>query len=110
VNAKSGPNFDTAEITVIGTVEEGMVLIVKDIKPTPEGKRLTFSGYGAVINQNVVLTIFSEDGEEVEKITGRTNKIGEFEVPWDAPKDLAPGKYTIKAKDAQNEVEITFDL
>ena len=110
VNAKSGPNFDITEITVIGTEEEGIVIFVKGIVPSPSGKIVTFSGYGAVISQNVIINIFSEDGEEVEELTVRTTGIGEFEIPWVAPKDLAPGKYTIKARDVINEAETTFDL
>ena len=110
VNAKSGPNFDTAEITVIGTEEEGMIIFVKEIMPSPAGKIVTFSGYGAVISQNVIINIFSEDGEEIEELTVRSTGIGEFEIPWVAPRDLAPGKYTIKASDVKNEAETTFDL
>ena len=110
VNAKSGPNFDITEITVIGTEEEGMVIFVKEIVPSPSGKIVTFSGYGAVISQNVVINIFSEDGEEIEELTVHSTGIGEFEIPWVAPKDLAPGKYTIKAQDVINEAETTFDL
>lgn len=110
INAKSGPNFDTTEITVIGTEEEGMVVFVKDIVPSPTGKIVTVSGYGAVIDQNVVLQIFSDDGEEVVELSVRSTGIGEFQIPWVASKDLGPGKYTIKAHDAKNEAETTFDL
>jgi uncharacterized protein YfaS (alpha-2-macroglobulin family) len=110
INAKSGPNFDTIEITVIGADEEGMVLFVKDIVPSAAGKIITFSGHGAVISQWVTFNIFSEDGEEVEELRVLSTGVGEFQIPWVAPKDLAPGKYTIKASDVKNEVEITFDL
>ncbi len=111
INAKSGPNFDIAEITVIGTLEEGMFVFVKEIVPSPSGKIITFSGHGAVLSQWVSFDIFSEDGEEVvEGLRVLSTGIGEFETFWPLPKDLSPGKYTIKAKDAQNEAETTFDL
>ena len=110
INAKSGPNFDNTEITVIGTEADGMVVFVSDITPSPTGKIITISGHGAVLNQNVVLTILSDDGETLEELTVRSTGIGEFQIPWVAPKDLPAGKYTIKAQDAQNEAETTFDL
>ncbi len=109
VNAKSGPNFDTTEITVIGS-EEGLMVFVKSIVPSPAGTIVTISGHGAVISQFVILNIFSEDGQEVEELKVLSTGVGEFEIPWVAPKDLAPGKYTIKAHDVKNEAETTFVL
>ena len=111
INAKSGPNFDTIEITVIGADEEGMVLFVKDIVPSAAGKIITFSGHGAVLSQWVTFEIFSDDGEVVvEGLRVLSTGVGEFQITWIVPKDFAPGKYTIKASDIKNEVETTFDL
>ncbi len=73
------------------------------------GKILKITGYGAVISQTIVLTIFSDTDDEVVELRATTTSIGEFETFWSLPKDLSPGKYTIKAKDPKNEAEITFD-
>jgi len=96
---------------VIGTEEEGMIIFVKESMPSPTGKIITFSGHGAVISQWVTFEIFSDDGEVVvEGLRVLSTGVGEFQITWIAPKDLAPGKYTIKAHDVKNETETTFDL
>jgi len=86
------------------------VVFVESIVPSPAGTIVTISGHGAVNSQWVTFNIFSEDGEEVEELRVLSTGVGEFQISWVAPKDLAPGKYTIKASDVKNEAETTFDL
>jgi len=110
INVKSGPNFYNTEITVIGDVEEGLVIFLDSIQPSPTGKIATFNGYGAAVSQGVIITIISEDNEEIDELTVITTGIGEFSLLWIVPNDLSPGTYTIKAKDPFNEAETTMVL
>jgi hypothetical protein len=111
IQARSGPNFDDVKITVQGSVEEGMVIYVDSVVSTNTGKQVTIKGYGAAINQFVVITIFSEDDEEITELTIKATKEGEFSTPWLADNTVPLGTYTLKAVDAHsNEAETTVLL
>jgi len=70
--------------------------------------QLNINGFGARVNQNVVLLIISSDGTEIVELTTHATKIGKFETLWIVPNDIAPGNYTIKAIDAEGEAETSF--
>ncbi len=110
IHAQSGPNFDDAEITVKGDIEEGLVIFVDDIETLPTGKFVKIKGYGAAISQNVIIAIFDEVDDEIGEITARTTGIGEFEILWQVPSDLSPGTYLIRANGPFDEAETTFVL
>jgi len=108
IHAQSGANFDDVEITVQGDLEEGLVIFVDDIQTLATGKFIKIKGYGAAISQNVIITVLDELDDEIGEITARTTGIGEFEILWGIPSDLAPGTYVIKASDPFDEAETTF--
>jgi len=110
IHAQSGPNFDDVEITVQGDIEEGMVIFVDSIVPSPNGKIITLKGYGAAVSQGVIITIFSEDDEEIVELSIISTGVGDFLTIWLVDRDQPPGTYTIKAKDSIDETEITFLL
>jgi len=110
IHVKSGPNFDDVKITVQGNIEEGMVVFVDKIEVTSSGRIVTIKGFGAEISQNVVITILDQSDVEVTELRASTTGTGEFGIPWIVPSDVAPGTYTLKAKDPFTEVEITFVL
>lgn len=111
IHARSGPNFDDVEITIQGSLDEGMIILLEDIETLASGKILTIKGFGAVISQNVIIKIFNESNEEIVELTARTTGIGEFIIPWGIPNDLAPGPYLIKVSDhLDGEAETTFVL
>jgi len=110
IHAQSGPNFVDFEITVQGDIEEGMVIFVDSVLPSPGGKIVTLKGYGAAVSQGIIITIFSEDGEEITKLSIFSTGAGDFSTIWLVQNDIPPGTYTIKAKDAIDETEITFLL
>jgi hypothetical protein len=110
VHAQSGPNFYDVTITVQGDIEEGLVIFVEDIETLATGKFVKIKGYGAAISQNVVITIFDQNDDEIEEITARTTGIGEFEILWKIPSDLEPGTYLIRASDPFDEAETEFVL
>jgi len=106
LKAKSGPNFATVEIDVVGAAEEGLIVSVGDIESTQFGKQLNIKGFGA--SGNVVIFIMSSDGTEIAEILAIVTDIGNFETIWLVPKDMTPGNYTIKAIDAKDEAETSF--
>ena len=109
INAKSGSNFDNIEIEVLAVTIEGMVVSVT------EGENI--GGIGESINiqvfggKNAVeIKITDDDGELIADLESRASSTGEVNQPWIIPKDLEPGTYTIKAEDAYNSAETTFEI
>jgi hypothetical protein len=107
IHARSGQNFDDAEITVVGNIAEGMVILVDSILPSPGGDLVTISGYGAAVSQQVIITIFDEDGVEITELSIFSTGTGEFSTIWLVSNDIPPGTYTLKAVDAFDESETT---
>jgi hypothetical protein len=110
IHARSGQNFDDAKITVVGDVEEGMVVLIDSIVPSAGGDIVTISGYGALVSQQVIITILDEDDKEITKLTIFSTGIGDFSTIWLVPNDTPPGTYTIKAVDALDEAQTTVVL
>jgi len=67
-------------------------------------------GYGAAITQQVIITIFSDDDEEIVELSIFSTGVGDFSTIWLADKNTPLGTYTIKAKDSLTETEISFLL
>ncbi len=86
------------------------MIFVDKIDVTQSGRIVSIKGFGAAINQNVVITISDESSVEITELRASTTSTGEFGIPWIVPSDVAPGTYTLKAKDPVTEVEITFVL
>jgi len=86
------------------------VIFVDSILPSPGGDIVTIKGYGAAISQQIIITIISEDDEEITELSIFSTGEGEFSTIWLVDNQIAPGTYTIKAKDALDETEITFVL
>lgn len=107
VHAQSGQNFDDVNISVKGDVEEGMVVFVDSIQPSPGGKIVTIKGYGASTSQQVFITILSDDGEEIEELSIFSTKEGDFSIIWVADKDVLPGTYTVTAEAPLDTAETT---
>jgi len=110
-NAKSGSNFDTIEIEVLTTSEEGMTLTVEetdDPNTSYLGKSILIQVVGA--QQTVVFEIIAEDGEIIETLSFPASNQGDISLPWLVPTDTEPGTYTISASDAFNSVNATFAL
>jgi hypothetical protein len=111
IQARSGPNFDDVKITVQGSVEEGMVIYVDGVLKENGVNIVTMKGYGAASNQLVVITIFSDEDEEIIELSFLTTKEGDFSTIWRVDTKVPPGTYTLKAVDAHsNEAETTVLL
>jgi hypothetical protein len=110
IHAQSGPNFDDYEITVQGDIEEGIIIFVDSVLPSSSGKIVTLKGYGAAVTQQIIITIFSEDVEEIVELSIFSTGVGDYSTIWLVDRDIPPGTYIIKAKDALTETEITFLL
>ena len=107
IHAQSGPNFDDVEITVQGDVEEGIIIFVDDVTSSPGGDIYTLKGYGAAVSQQIIITILSETDEEITELSIFSTGEGDFSTIWLVTNEIAPGTYTIKAKDALDEGETT---
>ena len=109
INAKSGSNFSNIELNVLATEQDGMVILIE------EGE--SYGGVGETMNiqvfggaQTVSIEIIAEDGEIIAELEFPASNDGEINQPWIIPKDTEPGTYTIKAKDAFNTAETTFEI
>ena len=111
INAKSGSNFDNNEINVIGSAEGGMLVsAVEIIDPETSylGKQIMFGVTGA--SQTVTIEVIAEDGKIIGELSFPASSQGEINLPWLIPQDTEPGTYTIKASDAFDSAETTFEL
>jgi len=109
IKAKSGSNFDNVEINVLGVIQEGMVVVVEDGQTIPGfGKTINIHVYGG--SQTVEIKIVAQDGEIIEELSFPASKSGEINQPWIVPQDTETGVYTIKASDAFNSAETTYEI
>lgn len=110
IHAKSGANFKEVSFDVIIAMEEGMQVSFEGIETLPTfGKVVNIKVLGA--KQSVVITILSETEEVVGELSLQATGAGAILTPWPVPKDVGPGKYTIKVLDAfDNSAETTFVL
>ena len=109
VRAESGSNYDTVEIDVIKSVEEGMSITISDgIQIAGMGKTIQIFIENA--RNSVEITITSEDGTVIEELAFPASKEGVINQPWAIPKDLTPGTYILKVKDAFSSAEAQFTV
>lgn len=109
IKAASGSNFDTVDFEVNSIVIEGMIVTVTKGQDIPGyGKTINISVIGA--QQTVDLQIIGDDNKVIEELSFPASKSGEIKQPWIIPKDTEPGTYTIKASDAFNTAESTFEI
>jgi len=109
INVKSGANFDTIEIDVLATLQDGMVVTVEEgIEVGGVGKTISIKVNGA--QQTVEIEIIAEDGKVIETLSFPASDQGGIDLPWLIPKDTEPGLYTISVTDAFNSAETTYLL
>lgn len=109
INVKSGTNFANIEIEVLAVTTEGMIINTSEGPEVPGvGETINIEIVGA--SQTVSIEIIAEDGEIIEELKASSSAQGEIHLPWNIPKDTEPGTYTIKAKDAFNSAETTFEV
>ncbi|MFQ5782112.1 MAG: biofilm-associated protein [Nitrosopumilus sp.] len=110
INVKSGSNFDTAEVDVLATLQEGLQVSIEEGTEIPGyGKTVTIRVIGA--SQTVSFEIIAEDGEIIDdSLSFTASAQGEINQPWIIPDNTEPGIYTIRATDAFNTAETTFEI
>jgi len=111
INAKSGSNFDTIEIDVSGTLEDGMMVTVEEIDdPSTSylGKSILIKVNGA--QQTVEFQIIAVDGKIIDTLSFPASDQGDISLPWLVPIDTEPGIYIINAEDGFNSVNATYTL
>lgn len=109
INAKSGSNFDSIELDVLGITQDGMAITITD-NPKLNGVDdfITIHVFG--VAQTVKIDIVAEDGEIIDSLQFPATQSGEINQPWKIPKDIEPGTYTIIVTDAFNTSEQTFEI
>lgn len=109
INAKSGSNFDNAEIKVVTSVFEGMVVVTEKGQNIPGlGDTIIIKVFGA--EQNVDIKIIANDGEVIGALDGIITKAGEIVQLWGIPPNTEPGTYTIKVTNPTDTAETTFQV
>ncbi len=109
INAKSGAIFDNVEIEVLATLSEGMQITVEEGANIPgSGQIITIKVIGA--KQTVGIEITSADNEIIETLSFPASAQGEINLPWIIPKNTEPGTYTVRASDAFDSAETTYEL
>jgi len=110
IKAQSGSNLSPKlEITVLATLYEGMQISVEEGAEIPGfGKTILIKVVGAA--QTVEIEIIAADGEIIETLSFPASSQGEISQPWIIPKETEPGIYTIKATDAFDSAETTFEV
>jgi len=110
VIAKSGPNFDEKEISVIPQALEGIIVYIVNVEDSHLGKSVTIEGYGAAVSQNVEITIVDPEQKLVIELNARATKEGDFSTLWIIAKGTELGTYTIYVNDPTQTGETTFIL
>ena len=109
MNAKSGSNFHNIEFEVLALSTEGMVVYVTEGEQIGGiGESINIEVFGA--KHTVIIEIINESDEIIEILEFPASSTGEINQPWIIPKDTEPGTYTIKAADAFNDAETTFEI
>jgi len=109
INAKSGSNFDNAEIDVVTSSAEGMVVSVEQGVNIPGlGDTIVIKVFGA--EQNVEIKIVSESGEEIGDLEGIITSAGTIDQLWAIPKETEPGIYTITVTNPSDSATTTYEI
>ncbi len=109
IKAQSGSNFDTTEIEVLPVIQDGMIIkIIEGAEIAGIGKSINIQVFGA--SQSVKIEITAEDGQVIEKLEFPSSSTGEINQPWIIPKDTEPGTYIVRAYDAFDSAESTFEV
>ena len=109
MNAKSGSNFHNIEFEVLAVATEGMVISVTEGQFMGGiGESINIQVFGA--KHNVIIEIVDKDDDVIEVLEFPATDTGEVNQPWIIPKEIEPGIYTIKAEDAFNSAETTFEI
>lgn len=109
INAKSGSNFDNAEINVVTSSGEGMVVSVEDGGNIPTiGDTMIIKVFGA--ESNIQIEIIAEDGEVIDELEGIITSAGVIHQLWAIPAETEPGTYTITVTNPTDYAETTYEI
>jgi len=109
INAKSGSNFDNAQIKVVTSMVVGMAVVVEEGQNIPGlGNTIIIKVFGA--KSNVDIQIIAQDGEVIGALDGIITKAGEIVQLWGIPANTEPGLYTVKVTNPTDSAETTFKV
>ncbi|MDB9721799.1 biofilm-associated protein [Nitrosopumilus sp.] len=104
---KSGSNTNTIEFEVLTKNQEGLNMKIPEKVATGELFKMDIV---TSHKTSIIIMISDMDGNEVQQLTCNTTKEFKCETFWSIPKDTIPGTYEIKAYDAINSTEDTFEI
>jgi len=112
INAKSGSNFDTIEIEVLSTLQEGIQVSIKEgIKIPGFGHVIEIVVEGAVPKASVFIEIRAENGDVIDDSLKCSATSGSScVVPWTISKNVLPGIYTVIVVDSLDSAKTTFTV
>jgi len=102
----SGSNLDKIEFQVLSDLD-GMELKITEEIIVGDLFKMQIT---ASKKTSIIIEIFDEEENQVQKLTCITTKEFKCESFWSIPKYIIPGTYTIKAYDASSSTEKTFEV
>ncbi len=106
----SGTNSAKVDLKVTKELTKGLTIKTdKDQEGYHSGNKMIISGHGAA-GKTVVLDILDSGNDVVQELKVTTTGTGSFETLWIVPTEIEPGTYKIKAKDATQTAETTFNI
>lgn len=110
IDAASGLNHMSKDLTVLASAE-GLTVRVDKSPPTYRlDELITISGTGAGASHNIIINILKSDKTEVQKLSIVATGTGAYSTIWRVPQGLDAGTYTIKVTDATSTVETTITV
>lgn len=109
VTVASGPNSTPVNLRVIKQLKEGLAVKVDKEQDYHSGEVVTISGFGATGN-SILMDILGFNNATIQQFKVTTTDAGEFQAIWQIPKEIEPGTYYVKAKDAQRTAETKLNI
>lgn len=111
IDAASGLNHKSKELTVLAQSSQGITVKVDRSPPTYSVNDIvTISGTGAGKSHNIEIKILRPDKTEIIELGIVATGVGSYSTIWKVPVGLDSGTYTIKVLDASTVAETTFNV
>ena len=109
INVASGPNSAKVDLKIIKQLTQGLVVKVDKQEAYRSGDVMTISGFGAT-GRTIEIDILGFNNSTIQKFKIVSTETGEFQTIWPIPKEIEPGTYYVKAKDATKTAETKFSI
>ena len=110
IEAQSGVNHVTKELTVKTNQENLTVILDKNPPEYRVGDIVNIGGSGAGQSSNLIVTILGPEKTEIERLGITSTSHGDYDIVWQVPPRFNPGTYTIHVQAPTKTVETTFTV